>query len=87
MMAGLVFEVVMASIFLAGRPGATGQRAPAGFAPIAMGLCPPRIHPIGVPLTTTTPVNPASSTGVAVFVGGWAIGPSWLFGVTPIVGA
>ena len=66
--------------------GATDKRAPAGFAPIAIGLCLTLIHLISIPVTNTS-VNPARSTGPAIFVGGWAIGQLWLFWVAPIVGA
>ena len=66
--------------------GATDSRAPAGFAPIAIGLCLTLIHLISIPVTNTS-VNPARSTGVAVFVGGWAISQLWLFWVAPMLGA
>jgi aquaporin Z len=66
--------------------GATGKRAPAGFAPIAIGLGLTLIHLIGIPATNLS-VNPARSTGPAVFVGGWAVQQLWLFWVAPIVGA
>jgi aquaporin Z len=66
--------------------GATDRRAPAGFAPIAIGLALTLIHLISIPVTNTS-VNPARSTGVAVFVGGWAVGQLWLFWIAPIVGA
>jgi len=66
--------------------GATDKRAPAGFAPIAIGLALTLIHLISIPVTNTS-VNPARSTGVALFVGGWAIGQLWLFWVAPIMGA
>ena len=66
--------------------GATDRRAPAGFAPIAIGLGLTLIHLISIPVTNTS-VNPARSTGPALFVGGWAIGQLWLFWVAPIVGA
>lgn len=65
--------------------GATDTRAPQGFAPIAIGLCLTLIHLISIPVTNTS-VNPARSTGVAVFVGGWAIVQLWLFWLAPIVG-
>ncbi len=86
MMAALVCEVVMTAFFLVVILGATDKRAPAGFAPIAIGLCLTLIHLISIPVTNTS-VNPARSTGVAVFVGGWAIEQLWLFWVAPIVGA
>ena len=65
--------------------GATDPRAPAGFGPLAIGLALMLIHLISIPVTNTS-VNPARSTGVAVFAGGWAIGQLWLFWVAPIVG-
>jgi len=85
MQAALVTEVVMTMLFLIVILGATDKRAPAGFAPIAIGLCLTLIHLISIPVTNTS-VNPARSTGVAVFVGDWAIGQLWLFWVAPIVG-
>jgi len=66
--------------------GATDKRAPQGFAPVAIGLCLTLIHLISIPVTNTS-VNPARSTGVAVFVGDWAVGQLWLFWVAPIAGA
>ena len=84
--AALVTEVVMTMMFLLIILGATDGRAPAGFAPIAIGLGLALIHLISIPVTNTS-VNPARSTGVAVFVGDWAIGQLWLFWVAPIVGA
>lgn len=66
--------------------GATDKRAPQGFAPIAIGLGLTLIHLIGIPVTNLS-VNPARSTGPAIFVGGWAVGQLWLFWVAPIVGA
>jgi aquaporin Z len=86
MMAALVCEVVMTAFFLFVIMGSTDKRAPAGFAPIAIGLCLTLIHLISIPVTNTS-VNPARSTGVAVFVGDWALGQLWLFWVAPIVGA
>ena len=86
LMAALVCEVVMTAFFLFVIMGATDSRAPAGFAPIAIGLCLTLIHLISIPVTNTS-VNPARSTGVAVFVGGWAVEQLWLFWVAPIVGA
>ncbi len=83
--AALVTEVVMTMMFLIVILGATDKRAPHGFAPIAIGLCLTLIHLISIPVTATS-VNPARSTGVAVFVGGWAIAQLWLFWVAPIVG-
>ena len=81
----LVTEVVMTMMFLIIILGATDERAPKGFAPIAIGLGLTLIHLISIPVTNTS-VNPARSTGVAVFVGGWAISQLWLFWVAPIVG-
>ena len=86
MLAALVCEVVMTMMFLIVILGSTDKRAPAGFAPIAIGLCLTLIHLISIPVTNTS-VNPARSTGVAIFVGGWAIEQLWLFWVAPIVGA
>jgi aquaporin Z len=84
--AALICEVVMTMMFLVVILGATDARAPAGFAPIAIGLCLTLIHLISIPVTNTS-VNPARSTGVAVYVGGWAIEQLWLFWLAPIVGA
>ena len=81
----LITEVVMTAFFLIVIMGATDKRAPAGFAPIAIGLCLTLIHLISIPVTNTS-VNPARSTGVAVFVGGWATAQLWLFWVAPIIG-
>ncbi len=86
MMAGLVCEVVMTFMFLMIILGSTDRRAPAGFAPIAIGLGLTLIHLISIPVTNTS-VNPARSTGPAIFVGDWALGQLWLFWVAPIVGA
>lgn len=86
MLAALITEVVMTMMFLIVILGATDKRAPQGFAPIAIGLCLTLIHLISIPVTNTS-VNPARSTGVALFVGGWAIEQLWLFWVAPIVGA
>ncbi|WP_447400281.1 aquaporin Z [Vibrio harveyi] len=85
MVAALVTEVVMTVMFLIVIMGATDKRAPQGFAPIAIGLCLTLIHLISIPVTNTS-VNPARSTGVAVFVGDWAVSQLWLFWVAPIVG-
>jgi aquaporin Z len=84
--AALVTEIVMTAMFLVIIMGATDKRAPQGFAPIAIGLALTLIHLISIPVTNTS-VNPARSTGVAVFVGGWAISQLWLFWIAPIVGA
>ena len=86
MVAALVAEVVMTMFFLIIILGATDKRAPAGFAPIAIGLGLTLIHLVSIPVTNTS-VNPARSTGVAIFVGGWALQQLWLFWVAPIVGA
>lgn len=86
LVAALVTEVVMTMFFLIVILGATDARAPAGFAPIAIGLALTLIHLISIPVTNTS-VNPARSTGVAVFVGDWAIAQLWAFWVAPIVGA
>jgi aquaporin Z len=86
LMAGLVTEVVMTAMFLLIILGATDKRAPQGFAPIAIGMALTLIHLISIPVTNTS-VNPARSTGPAVFVGDWALGQLWLFWVAPIVGA
>jgi aquaporin Z len=86
LLAALVCEVVMTMFFLLVILGATDKRAPAGFAPIAIGLALTLIHLISIPVTNTS-VNPARSTGVALYVGGWAVGQLWLFWVAPIVGA
>ncbi len=84
--AALLTEIVMTMMFLIVILGATDKRAPAGHAPIAIGLALTLIHLISIPVTNTS-VNPARSTGVAIFAGGWAMGQLWLFWVAPIVGA
>lgn len=81
-----ITEVVMTALFLVVILGATDSRAPAGFAPIAIGLCLTLIHLISIPVTNTS-VNPARSTGVALYVGGWATAQLWMFWVAPILGA
>ena len=86
LISALVTEVVMTFIFVMIIMGATDKRAPQGFAPIAIGLGLTLIHLISIPVTNTS-VNPARSTGVAVFAGGWAISQLWLFWVAPIIGA
>ena len=86
MMSGLIAEVVLTFFFLLIILGATDSRAPAGFAPIAIGLGLTLIHLIGIPVTNLS-VNPARSTGPALFVGGWALSQLWLFWVAPVVGA
>jgi aquaporin Z len=85
LLAALITEVVMTMMFLVVILGATDKRAPRGFAPIAIGLCLTLIHLISIPVTNTS-VNPARSTGVALFVGDWAISQLWLFWVAPIIG-
>ena len=85
LMAALVCEIVMTMVFVIVILGATDERAPKGFAPIAIGLCLTLIHLISIPVTNTS-VNPARSTGVAVYVGDWAVSQLWLFWLAPIVG-
>jgi aquaporin Z len=85
LMACLVAEVVLTFFFLMIIMGSTDKRAPAGFAPIAIGLGLTLIHLIGIPVTNLS-VNPARSTGPAIFVGGWALAQLWLFWVAPIIG-
>jgi len=82
----VITEVVMTMFFLLIILGATDKRAPAGFAPIAIGLGLTLIHLISIPVTNTS-VNPARSTGVALFVGDWAVSQLWVFWLAPIVGA
>ncbi len=84
--AGMISEIVMTFMFLMVIIGATDKRAPAGFAPLAIGLCLTLIHLISIPVTNTS-VNPARSTGPAVIVGGWALAQLWLFWLAPIIGA
>lgn len=84
--AGLVSEVVMTFMFLIVILGATHKRAPVGFAGLAIGLALTLIHLISIPITNTS-VNPARSTGPAIFVGGWALQQLWLFWLAPIAGA
>lgn len=85
MLAGFVAEVVLTAFFLIVIMGATDERAPKGFAPIAIGLCLTLIHLVGIPVTNTS-VNPARSTGPAIFAGGWALQELWLFWVAPLIG-
>lgn len=85
MMSAFLIEVVLTAFFLFVIMGSTHKRAPAGFAPIAIGLCLTLIHLVSIPVTNTS-VNPARSTGVAIFQGGWALGQLWLFWVAPIIG-
>jgi aquaporin Z len=84
--AAVITEVVMTFMFVIIILGATHQRAPVGFAGIAIGLALTLIHLISIPVTNTS-VNPARSTGPAVFVGGWALAQLWVFWIVPIVGA
>ena len=84
--AALLTEIVMTMMFLFVIMGATDARAPQGLAPIAIGLCLTLIHLVSIPVTNTS-VNPARSTGVAVYAGDWAVGELWLFWVAPIIGA
>jgi aquaporin Z len=86
LLAALITEVVMTMMFLFVIMGVTDKRAPQGMAPLAIGLCLTLIHLISIPVTNTS-VNPARSTGVAVFVGDWAVGQLWLFWVAPIIDA
>ncbi|WP_282435418.1 aquaporin Z [Parazoarcus communis] len=86
LVAAAICEIVMTAFFLIVILGATDRRAPAGFAPIAIGLCLTLIHLISIPVTNTS-VNPARSTGVALYVGDWAVDQLWLFWLTPIIGA
>lgn len=86
LVAALITEVVMTMMFLLVILGATDKRAPKGMAPIAIGFCLTLIHLISIPVTNTS-VNPARSTGVAIFVGDWAVAQLWFFWVAPIVGA
>jgi aquaporin Z len=83
--AAMLTEVVMTMIFLFVIIGSTSRLAPQSFAPIAIGLCLTLIHLISIPVTNTS-VNPARSTGVAIYVGGWALAQLWLFWVAPIIG-
>jgi len=86
LLAGLVSEMVLTAMFVFIILGATDERAPAGFAPIAIGLGLTLIHLIGIPVTNVS-VNPARSTGPALFVGGWALAQLWLFWLAPLAGA
>ena len=86
LLAGFLIEVVLTAFFLLVILGSTDERAPKGFAPIAIGLCLTLIHLLSIPVTNTS-VNPARSTGPAIFVGGWALSQLWLFWVAPILGA
>ncbi len=83
--AGFVAEVVLTMMFLFVIMGSTHSSAPVGFAPIAIGLCLTLIHLISIPITNTS-VNPARSTGPALFAGAWAVGQLWMFWVAPLIG-
>jgi len=85
LLAGFVSEVVLTAFFLMVIMGSTDARAPKGFAPISIGLCLTLIHLIGIPVTNLS-VNPARSTGPALFVGGWALAQLWMFWVAPLIG-
>lgn len=85
LLAGFVAEVVLTAFFLIVIMGATDNRAPKGFAPIAIGLCLTLIHLVCIPVTNTS-VNPARSTGPAIFAGGWALQQLWMFWVAPLIG-
>ncbi|QGY27601.1 aquaporin Z [Pantoea cypripedii] len=86
LMSGMISETVLSAVFLIVIMGATDKRAPAGFAPIAIGLALTLIHLVSIPVTNTS-VNPARSTGVALFQGGWALSQLWMFWLMPIIGA
>jgi aquaporin Z len=86
MAAGLTIEIVLTFVFLIVILGATDERAPKGFAPLAIGLALVLIHLVSIPVTNTS-VNPARSTSQALFAGGWALGQLWLFWVAPLIGA
>src|SRR3954471_4650235 len=86
LVAGFIMEVIMTMMFLFVIMGATHGKAPAGFAPLAIGLALVMIHLVSIPVTNTS-VNPARSTGPALFVGGWALQQLWLFWIAPLVGA
>jgi aquaporin Z len=85
LVSALVAEIVLTAMFLIVIMGSTDKKAPAGFAPLAIGLALTLIHLISIPVTNTS-VNPARSTGVALFAGGWAIAQLWLFWIAPIIG-
>ena len=86
MMACLIAEIVLTAFFLIVILGSTHAKAPSQFAPIAIGLCLTLVHLIGIPVTNLS-VNPARSTGPALYVGGWALQQLWLFWLAPLVGA
>lgn len=85
LVAGFTIEVVLTFMFVMIILGSTDRRAPAGFAPLAIGLALTLIHLISIPVTNTS-VNPARSTGPAIIVGGWALGQLWLFWLAPLIG-
>jgi aquaporin Z len=85
MQAAIAAELVLTAFFLIVIHGATDKRAPSGFGPLAIGLALTLIHLISIPITNTS-VNPARSTGVAIFQGGWALGQLWLFWLIPLIG-
>ena len=85
LLAGFLAEVVLTAFFLIVIMGATDDRAPKGFAPVAIGLCLTLIHLVCIPVTNTS-VNPARSTGPAIFAGGWALQELWMFWVAPLIG-
>jgi aquaporin Z len=85
LMVGFITEVTMTAMFLFVIMGSTHGKAPAGFAPLAIGLALVMIHLVSIPVTNTS-VNPARSTGPALFVGGWALEQLWLFWVAPLIG-
>jgi aquaporin Z len=85
LVACLVTEIVLTFVFLLVVMGSTDRRAPAGFAALAIGLCLTGIHLVGIPVTNLS-VNPARSTGPAIFVGGWAVRQLWLFWLAPLIG-
>ena len=85
LLAGFIAEVVLTAFFLIVIMGSTDSRAPKGFAPIAIGLCLTLIHLVCIPVTNTS-VNPARSTGPALFAGGWALQQLWMFWVAPLIG-
>lgn len=86
LLSAMVAEVVLTFFFLLIILGSTDKRAPQGFAPIAIGLALTLIHLVGIPVTNLS-VNPARSTGPAIFVGGWALSQLWLFWLSPVIGA
>lgn len=85
LLAALLAEIVLTTVFLFVIMGATHGKAPAGFAPLAIGLCLTLVHLVGIPVTNLS-VNPARSTGPALFVGGWALAQLWLFWLAPLAG-